>query len=323
MYLGIEIGGTKLQFGVGTGLSADLREVVRMDIHKRSGASGILGQIDGVVRDLKTKYGLDGIGIGFGGPVDMQSGTVIKSHQIAGWDDFELAAWSERELGLPARIGNDCDVAALAEAKFGAGRGKRIVFYVTAGTGVGGGLVVDNDLFARQRTARAEIGHLRPGLDCLGANETVESIASGPGIVLQILNQGMTGYETERLLLDASGENSLPDGGADIEGLLELISARDIAVAAGVGNPNALRALDRAAQVLGWAIAQAITLTSAEIVVVGGGVSLAGDTLFLDPVRKYAANYVFPPLKNTFEIVSAALGEEVVVHGALLLAAAN
>ena len=131
----------------------------------------------------------------------------------------------------------------------------------------------------------------------------------------------MTNVEAERLLLDASGENSLPEFDEDLDNLLSLLSARDIAAAAAVGNRNAINAFDRATRALGWAIAQAITITSAETIVIGGGVSLAGETRFFNPVRRYTAEYVFPPLTDEYEIVAAALGEAVVLHGALVLAA--
>lgn len=340
MFLGIEIGGTKLQFGIGDGVSSQLVETLRLDINRSAGAEGIRSQIASVVPGLKSKYALEGIGVGFGGPVDMQSGITLTSHQVDGWDHFALAAWCEDELGLYARIANDCDVAALAEAKLGAGRGRRSVFYVTVGTGVGGGLVVDGKMFADHRKARAEIGHLRPGLDFTDTHDTVESIASGPGIVASMQRYGATGKTSsgasvskrislmtddavERLLLDASGADSLPDSRDELDSLLSFLSARDIANAASVGNRHALDALDCATQALGWAIAQAITLTSAEIIVIGGGVSLAGEALFFNPVRRYTRTYVFPPLRGEYEIVPAALGEEVVVHGAILLASGS
>ncbi|MEO0557696.1 MAG: ROK family protein [Bacteroidota bacterium] len=311
MRLGIEIGGTKLQLGVGEGTSPRLKEIVRLPIDRRAGARGILTQIKKAATHLNTRYLFDGIGIGigFGGPVDMDSGTVITSHQVDGWDGFELADWCEHTLGLRAQIGNDCDVAALAESRFGAGRGARIVLYVTVGTGVGGGLVVDGALFAGHRLARAEIGHLRPGLDCTDPHATVESMASGPGLAATARALCETPEDIERLLADAS---SMPSA--------DELTGRDIATAARAGNAIAREAIDRATRALGWAIAQTVTLTAAETVVIGGGVSLMGDELFFGPVRRAASEYVFPPLRDAVEIVPAALGEEVVVHGALALA---
>jgi glucokinase len=203
-------------------------------------------------------------------------------------------------------------VAALAEAKFGAGRGHRVVLYVTVGTGIGGGLVVDNKLYAGHRVARTELGHLRPGLQATSVDDIVEAQASGLGIaatVRRILSSSED-HREELALLEATGLASLED-----------LTAREIAVAAAAGEPYAVAAFDRATQALGWAIAQTITLTAAEVVVIGGGVSLAGEELFFEPVRRHAAVYAYPPLADAYEIVPAALGEEVVVHGGLVLAA--
>jgi glucokinase len=132
MYLGIEIGGTKLQLGLGQGdgvLQALWRDTVVPD----EGADGIRKQIERAVPELLARAGLPrdrlrGVGIGFGGPVDDATRTVVKSHQIAGWDGFPLADWIADLVGLPAVLGNDADVAGLAEALVGAGKGLTPIF---------------------------------------------------------------------------------------------------------------------------------------------------------------------------------------------------
>ena len=146
MLLGIEIGGTKLQLGVGAG-DGVLVDLVRLDVDQSQGADGILRQIAGAGRELIAKYGVTAAGFGFGGPVDTVRGVAVKSHHVHGWDAFPLADWCQRELGITAVIENDCDAAALAEARYGAGRGANPVFYVTVGTGIGGGLVVDGRIY--------------------------------------------------------------------------------------------------------------------------------------------------------------------------------
>src|ERR1051325_10426838 len=132
MYLGIEIGGTKLQLGVGPG-DGSLAGHWRGGVDVATGAEGIRRQITTAVPELLAQSGLErtqlrGVGIGFGGPVDDATHTVIKSHQIAGWDNFPLAEWVSEVVGLPAVLGNDADVAGLAEALFGAGKGLSPVF---------------------------------------------------------------------------------------------------------------------------------------------------------------------------------------------------
>ena len=89
---------------------------------------------------------------------------MIKSHHVDGWDDYPLVDWCRRALSLPATLENDCDAAGLAEARFGAGQGRKVVLFVTVGTGIGGGLVVDGQIYRGNGHGAAEIGHLRPGL---------------------------------------------------------------------------------------------------------------------------------------------------------------
>ena len=310
MYLGVEIGGTKLQLGVGDGLSANLIELVRMDVDPGDRAPELLGKIASAAKRLIAAHKVQGIGVGFGGPVDTATGTIIKSHHVDSWENFGLADWCATELGLSAVVGNDCDVAALAEAKHGAGRGRAIVLYVTVGTGVGGGLVVDGRPYARHRTASAELGHLRPGIDAVDPSNTVEARASGPGIVASARRRIATSRDlgVTADFLEAAG--SAPS--------LESLTARDVAFAALAGHPIGVAAFEAAATTLGWAIAQAITLTSAEVVVIGGGVSLADEAVFLNPLIDQVARFVYPPLRDAYEIVPAALGEQVVVHGGVL-----
>src|SRR5688500_1526736 len=140
MHLGIEIGGTKLQLGVGGAGSGSLTALERFDVDASRGAVGILERIESAGAALIQRPHCTSVGIGFGGPIDAERGQVVKSHQIEGWDDFPLAQWCTKALGLPTRIQNDCDAASLAEALYGAGEGHRVVFYVTVGTGIGGGL---------------------------------------------------------------------------------------------------------------------------------------------------------------------------------------
>lgn len=342
MFLGIEIGGTKLQLGVGNGDGSTLIDQVRREVDPQQGASGILRHIEREGAELIRRHPVDRVGIGFGGPVDAKTGTTIRSHQISGWENVALTAWSEQLLERPTSIGNDCDVAASAEAKFGAGRGKRRVFFVTVGTGVGGGFVVDGKLDGADRPAIAEIGHLRPGLHDDRPESTVESLASGWGITsaaqarisgdvassLDTLRRGEADEDpkTVRLHLADSrkaDEEYIADLLNRCEGDPEQLTAQMVAQAAAEGNEIAGEVLGHACQALGWAVAQTITLLAPEVVVIGGGVSLIGRQLFLDPVKRAVAKYVFPPLADSYRIAPAELGELVVVQGALTLAATS
>ncbi|REK15905.1 MAG: ROK family protein [Planctomycetota bacterium] len=338
MFLGIEIGGTKLQLGIGAG-DGTLVAIERLEVQPKRGAQGILQQLEKVGGELVARHAPSAVGLGFGGPVDPAAGVAIKSHHVAGWEQFALADWCRQVFALPAAVENDCDAAALAEARFGAGRGHRAVLYVTVGSGIGGGLVLDREIYRGSGRGAAEIGHLRPGLLADRPDQTVESLASGWGIAaaaqsrlgdpishsfLSLANGPRDGgpEQVRRRLVENEGAEA--EYAADLrercDGNLENLSARMVAQAAADGNEIARGVLAHACQVLGWAIAQALTLVSAEVVVVGGGVSLADESLFLAPLRTQVERYVFPPLAGTYEIVPAQLGEQVVVHGALAAA---
>lgn len=314
MFLGIEIGGTKLQLGVGNGVDAEFVALERLDIDASQGAQGIQNQIADVGLRLVREHSVQRVGYGFGGPLDAATGVITASFQIDGWTGFPLGQWTVDTLGVPTVLFNDCDAAALAEARYGAGRESKIVFYVTVGTGVGGGLVIDGLVHGRTRPAAAEIGHLRPPSNSDDCSPSVQDLASGRGLESQM----------RELLAGATVSNEDRDDlSRRCDAALEKLTGKDIAQAASEGNSAATLVVNVGVKQLGWGIAQMITLLAPEVVVVGGGVSLMDKRLFLNPLRQYVAEMVFPPLANTYKIVPAGLGEEVVVHGAIAAAAAT
>jgi glucokinase len=325
---------------VGQGDSATLLEIRRVDVDPSRGAAGIRDCIARDGRELIGKHRVKRVGYGFGGPVDVGRGRTIKSHHIEGWDDFPLVHWTKDALGIESVLGNDADMAGLAEAQFGAGAGRNPVFYVTVGTGIGGGLIVNGEPFHGHGPATAEIGHLRPGLHADRADQTVESLASGWGIAaaaqaylsgpithqLGAFRGGSRPLKPEMVrqhLIDT--EAALEEQTADLlrrcDGEPEELTAKIVGQAACENNLIARDVLYHACQALGWAIAQVITIVSPEVVVIGGGVSLIGEEQFFKPLRAAVDRYVFPPLGGTFQVLPARLGEEMVVFGALALAA--
>jgi len=312
MYLGIEIGGTKLQLGIGPG-DGELRASWRGGVDVGAGGEGIRRQIVAAVPELLAsarmeRSALRGVGIGFGGPVDDDTRTVIKSHQITGWDGFPLADWLGQALTLPAVLGNDADVAGLAEALFGAGKGLSPVFYTTIGSGIGGGLIVNGEILRGTGRGAAEIGHLkvRDSRTNDGKLDTLENIASGWAIGR---------HARECVASDRVAGAKL----VSLAGSADAISAETVAAAARAGDPLATRVLGHALDALADAICAVIVLVCPRRFVIGGGVSLMGEQLF-GPLRRRIAERVFPPFAGLTEVVPAALGELVVVHGALALA---
>ncbi len=311
MFLGIEIGGTKLQLGVGSGLGPPLVARLQQAVPPRADAEWIRNEICRLAAFLLERYPVQAVGIGFGGPVEYESGSTIISHQVPGWERFPLRQWAQSQWGRPVMVANDADSAGLAEAIFGAGRGRKVVFYTNVGSGIGGALVFEGRLFCGGSGVAAEIGHLRPGLQADSPDKDVESLASGWAIARGLREK----------LRDSNPETpEVADLLARCGHRVEKLDTRTIAEAARNGNRLAQEAFEEACRVYGWAIAQMVTLIAPNVVVVGGGVSLAGEEVWFTPLRRYVDQYVFPQLRGRFEIVPAALGEEVVVHGAIALA---
>jgi glucokinase len=319
--LGIEIGGTKLQLGLGHG-DGRILALERRTIVPAEGAAGILGQITEAVGPLLARAGVgaqrggvEAVGVGFGGPVDAEQGVVTTSHQIEGWDGFPLARWLRETLGVETvAIQNDADTAGLAEARFGAGVGCSPVLYVTVGSGIGGGLILNRRIYRGAGAGALEIGHLwvidRSESD-LGV-VLLEKAASGWAI-------GESARAYARRLIDQGRGNDWSVL-VRVGGRPEAITAKDLAEAAREGDLEAKLLLDRAVQAMAHGLRQAVTLLAPRRIILGGGVSLIGEDLWLEPIRRQLDATVFPPFRGTFDLVAAQLGEEVVVHGALALA---
>jgi glucokinase len=308
---GIEIGGTKLQVGLGRGDGAILA-LRRREVDRGAGASGILNAIHETFDSLSRESGVgrpSAAGIGFGGPIDATRGVVLRSNHVAGWDGFPLAAWAREHLRVPiAVLHNDSDAAALGEALHGAGRGASPVLYVNSGSGVGGGLVVEGRIYRGAGRGSIEIGHTILGDPLLGVGPTLEGVASGWAIE----RAAREAVEAGRVDPDSALGRFAIEGGR-LDGSL-------IGVAAGSGEPVSSAILRRAAVVMGSSLAFAVNLLAPERVVLGGGVSQLPESLWLGPIREAALARVYEPLREDLRIVGSELGQDVVVHGALALA---
>jgi glucokinase len=308
MYLGIEIGATKLQIGLGRG-DGRLLQLHRESVDVTRGPAGIRDQIAAAVPRLLSEAGipreqLKGVGIGFGGPVDDATRSIIKSHQIEGWDGFPLADWVSDIVKCPAILGNDSDVAGLAEALFGAGKGLSPVFYFNIGSGIGGGLIIDGEIYRGCGRGAAEFGHLKVMVN--GALVTLEDVASGWSIARR----------AHTLLASGQGKQSLLAGIAAAGGE---INASLVGQAAADNDAFARSILNELCAAIGQALRHVMVLLCPRRIVLGGGVSLLGEVLF-EPLRRDLARLDFTPFAGITGLVPAALGEEVVVHGALALA---
>jgi len=298
-YLGMEIGGSKLQIFLGDD-HAHVVNRYRYPVIASKGASGIREQIQAAFSEILGTARVSALGVGFGGPIHYHSGTVNQSHQIEGWSNFPLREWLTALTGLPVAVDNDANVAALAEARSGAGRGLDPVFYITLGSGVGGGLVVNGRIYHGADPGEAEIGHVR--LDRSGT--TLESACSG-WAVDQNIRQSIRAYPNGILAREVKGTS-----GAE---------AQFLARAAQLGDPEALRLLNDTAVNLACGLSHVIHLLHPQVVILGGGLSLVGE-LLRKAVESSLSQFVMEDFRQTYQVALAELREDAVPVGALHLA---
>ncbi len=299
MNLGIEIGGSKLQLVLGDAAgSIAVRQKVAVD--RATGAAGIRQLMERILPGLLERQQIQKVGVGFGGPVDWETGRICRSHQIEGWSDFDLREWLQQRTGAPVVVDNDANVGALGEALCGAGVGFNPAFYVTLGSGVGGGLVVDGKIYHGAKPGESEIGHVR--LDRAGT--IVEARCSGWAVDARI--RELKVKEPGSLLARLAGE--APGG-----------EARHLAAAWQRGDPAARRLLQETAEDLAFGLSHVVHLFHPAIIVLGGGLSGVGEPLraAVEGALRHFTMEVFAPGPK---IALAALGEDAVPVGALKLA---
>ncbi len=298
--LAVEIGGSKLQLFTGTedGRVLD-RQTVRVD--REGGGEGIRAHIKEIVTTLQPRFQWRAVGVGYGGPVDHETGRICKSYHVAGWSEFPLGDWMRELTGLPVVVENDTNVAAYGEAHRGAGVGATPVFYTNSGSGVGGGLVVNGKLYHGMKPGEAELGHIR--LDREGT--IVEDRCSGWAVDRRI-----------RALVPTQPESVLSRLAADAP----TVDARLLAPALAQGCTLARQILTDAATDLAFALSHATQLFHPEVIVLGGGVSMIGEP-WRAAVATALPNFVMDAFVPGPPVRLAGLGEDAVPVGALLLAA--
>ena len=249
------------------------------------------------------------IGVSFGGPVDARLGVVHLSHHVTGWENTPLKEILERELGAPASVDNDANVAALGEKRFGAGQGYHSLLYITVSTGVGGGWILNGHIWQGADGMAGEIGHITVdpnGPLCLcGKRGCVERLASGPYLARDA-RERMEGDETCSLRLREM-----------CNGNLSAINGKLISLAAQQGDPLATELIERSAWALGTGIGNAANLVNPQRFILGGGVTKSGD-IWWEGVRRAARRTALPEV--AFDIVPAALGDDAPLWGAAALA---
>lgn len=298
-YLGIEIGGTKLQL-----LLADadghIEQSVRNTIQPSAGAENIRTQISYGLKQIHSLNEIAAIGVGFGGPVDRKTGIIRTSHQVAGWANFNLSRWLNEITGKPVAIENDANAAALAEAIHGGGKGYRNVFYITIGSGIGGGLIINGEIYHGKQPGEVEAGHIR--LNKQG--DTLESKCSGWAVnkrVGEFIKQ-----HPDSLLAKLAVDHEGPEAGL----LQQAMENND---------PYAQKIIDEFTDDLTFALSHVVHLFHPDIIIIGGGLSLLGEYL-RQPVIEKLPEYLMLAFLPPPPVEISSLGKNVVPIGAIELA---
>jgi len=311
--LAVDIGGTKIL----TALVRDDGAVVarsRVDTPGR-GVEPVLGAVARTVEDVMRHGAAAGgevvaAGVGAPGPLDPATGVVFDPPNIEGWHDVPLGAMLTERLGRGVFIENDANAAALGEWWVGAGRDVSDLIYVTVSTGIGGGIIIGDRVHHGVSGTAGEIGHMTVDLSgppclCGLGNGHLETLASGPAMARAAREAVEVGRRSA--LLEMAG------------GRPDAITAAMVDTAAREGDPVALEVFTRAATYLGVGMANLLNLLNPQRIIIGGGVSRAGEMLF-EPVRRIARERAFEQPGRAADIVPALLGDDVGVVGAAAVA---
>lgn len=306
---GVDVGGTKIAGGV-VDLDGTIVEELRVESPAKD-VEAIEDAIESLVSQLRSRHEISAVGIGAAGYIDKARAVVLFAPNIA-WRDVDLKAELESRIELPVVVENDANAAAWGEFTYGAGQDSDDLMLVTVGTGVGGGLVFEGEVHRGAFGVAAEIGHLRvvpEGLLCgCGNKGCLEQYASGSALVRDARAAARAGSLLAREVLDRAGGD--PDR---IDGPLITAAAQD-------GDPFAIEQLAAVGRWLGEGIASLAAVLDPSVVVVGGGVSEAGD-LLLGPARAaFAAQLTGRGHRPVLEIRPARLGNRAGLIGAADLA---
>ena len=314
--LGIDIGGTKcaITYGRCEGNAVVIVDKVRFDTTEvNETISNLLNETEKLMqRHELTSENVKGIGISCGGPLDSKKGVILSPPNLPGWDHIEIVKVFQERLGIPTAIQNDANACALAEWTFGAGVGTQNMVFLTFGTGLGAGLILNGKLYAGTNDNAGEVGHIRLndyGPVGYGKSGSFEGFCSGGGIRQLAISKAK-----ERLQMGLP-VSWCPDGN------VESINARIVAEAAREGDELALGIYRDSALQLGRGLAFLIDILIPERIVIGSIYTRCED-LMAPFVTEVLEREALPLANAVCQVVPAALGEAIGDYAALSVAAA-
>ena len=306
--IGVDIGGTSYRVALadtqGNLLSRNAEPTRSWE------SSGIgLERIIETIKETASVINFDkvkSITVSAGGPLDPRTGVLLTPPSLPAWRNVPIKATLEEAFQIPVWVENDADLAALGEQRFGAGKGCDRLIYITVSTGIGGGIIIDGEILAGTTLSVAEIGHIivdpnGPICNC-GGKGHLEPLASGTAIA-RIAGEKITqGWISALSHL--------------CEGDISVLTAEMVTEAARNGDSLANEVIQSAGKYLGMAIASLMHLFDPEVVIIGGGVSNAGE-LILEPIRKSMDDCSMADFKGRTRVVQSALGDNSGIMGAV------
>ncbi|KHE72280.1 ROK family protein [Halobacillus sp. BBL2006] len=292
IHIGIDLGGTNVRVAK-INNNGMVEELLQEQTEPEKGPIHTIENIVRMIETIADGEKVDGIGIGAPGPLDPHKGVILNPPNLPGWEEVYLVDELKKHYPTEIQLNNDANAAALGEARFGSGKGYHSVFYITVSTGVGGGLVIDDQVFSGAQGYSGEIGNmiLNPG-----------------GYQYSNLNKGaLEGYASGTAIGQRAYELYGIEGGA--EAVFELVSE---------GDKRAQRVIDEAIEYLAMGIANLTHIVNPDVFVIGGGVMKAGDLIWI-PLREKVKKYLYPGLVDKVNLQPASLSGDAGVIGASLL----
>ncbi len=310
LFIGIDLGGTKINAAL---VTREGKILTRDYCQTRAseGLEAVVGRMvqaaQQVMADRKAQVAA--VGVGAPGPMDAIAGVLTAPPNLPGWYNVPLKELIEDRLGITTFLENDANAAGLAEYHYGAGRGVQNMIYITASTGIGGGFILDGQLYGGSSGAAGEVGHMTimpdgPLCGC-GNRGHLEALASGTAIAREGRELMSRGVPTLISELVHGGPNA--------------VTAEVVAQAAERGDAEAEHIIARAMECLGIGMANLVNIFNPDLIVIGGGLTHLGEKLF-GPVRRTIERTAFPVSARAVKVVPAELGDDVGVLGAAVVA---
>jgi glucokinase len=316
LIIGVDIGGTKVAAGL-VDPSGEIRRQIRKpmvsDQDAAAGLAAVCRGIDALLEgERKDLAKIRGIGICAPGPLDPATGTVINPPNVTCWRNFPLSQEVEKIYGVKVTIDNDANAAALAEARWGAGRGFRQIFYATVGTGIGTGIVFDGSIYHGRTGAAGEGGHNTidfrgPRCGC-GKPGCIEAFAGGPAIARRARAKLVERSVDGAALLELAG------------GEIEKVTTEMVGRASATGDLVAKETMDETVEFLSIWLGNMIDLLDPDVIIIGGGVSGMLSSFFVD-IRQRLPKWCINSRSQEIPLLKARYGADAGIAGGAALCA--